>query len=222
MKRPKHFLIILLFLSFLQGFTQSVEYPFANEIHAFKTSDSINPPPQNAILFVGSSSFTKWTDVQNYFPKYTILNRGFGGSCLTDLIRYADDVIIPYHPKQVVIYCGENDFAASDTITSDMVNSRFVQLFDLIRNKMPGVKITYVSIKPSPSRWQLKDKFIASNKFIRQFLKKQPNAGYVDVWNKMLDKKGQPLPGIFLDDQLHMKPAGYAIWQKAIKPQLIK
>jgi len=222
MKRPKHFLIILLFLSFLQGFTQSVEYPFANEIHAFKTSDSINPPPQDAILFYGSSSFTMWADVRNYFPEFTIINRGFGGSCLTDLIRYENDIVFSYHPKQVVIYCGENDFAASDTITSDMVNSRFVQLFDLIRNKMPGVKITYVSIKPSPSRWQLKDKFIASNKFIRQFLKKQPNAGYVDVWNKMLDKKGQPLPGIFLDDQLHMKPAGYAIWQKAIKPQLIK
>ena len=126
------------------------------------------------------------------------------------------------HPVQGLKNLFLVGFAYSDTITSEIVNQRFVQLFNLIRNKMPEIKITYVSIKPSPSRWQLKNKIIASNTFIRQYLKKQPNASYVDIWSKMLDKKGQPLPGIFLDDQLHMKPAGYAIWQKAIEPQLIK
>ncbi len=221
MKQQKFIAILLFLLLSFYGFAQQVQYPYATEIHNFKVLDSINPSTKHAILFIGSSSFTKWTDVQDYFPNYTIINRGFGGSCLTDLIRYVNDIVYPYHPKQVVIYCGENDFAYSDTITSAIVNSRFVQLFELIRNRMPDVKITYISIKPSPSRWQLKDKFIASNKFIRTFLKKQPNTSFVDVWEKMLDKKGQPLPDIFLEDQLHMKPAGYAIWQKAIKPQLI-
>ncbi len=222
MKQKKLILIFLILFGSFNGFSQDVQYPYANDIHNFKVQDSINPPTQHAILFVGSSSFTKWTDVQNYFPGYTIINRGFGGSCLTDVIRYADDVIFPYHPRQVVIYCGENDFAYSDTVTSDIVNSRFVQLFEIIREKMPDVKITYISIKPSPSRWLLKDKIIVSNKFIRKFLKKQPNADYVDIWTKMLDKKGQPMPDIFLDDQLHMKPDGYAIWQKAIKSHLIQ
>ncbi len=221
MKQSKLIVILLVLLASFRGYTQEVQYPFADDIRHFKASDSINPPPQNAILFVGSSSFTKWTDVQEYFPNYTIINRGFGGSCLTDVIRYVDDIVFPYHPKQIVIYCGENDFAYYDTITSAMVNSRFIKLYELIRNKMPGVKITYVSMKPSPSRWQLKDKFIASNEFIRNFLKKQPNTSFVDVWDKLLDKKGQPLPDIFLDDQLHMNSAGYAIWQKAIKPELI-
>jgi lysophospholipase L1-like esterase len=222
MQSLKYLLIILLSISILRGFSQTVVYPFADEIHAFKTSDSINPPPQNAILFYGSSSFRMWADVQNYLPEFTIINRGFGGSCLTDLIRYANDIVFPYHPKQVVIYCGENDFAASDTVTSEIVNKQFVQLFNLIRNKMPGVKITYVSIKPCPSRWYLKDKIIASNKFIRKYLKKQPNASFVDIWNKMLGSDKQPLSGIYLEDQLHMNPAGYRIWQKAIKPHLIK
>lgn len=222
MKSLKYLLIILLSLSILRGFSQVVVYPFADEIHAFKTSDSLNPRPQNAILFLGSSSFRMWSDVQNYFPDYTLINRGFGGSCLTDLIHYANDIVFPYHPKQVVIYCGENDFVASDTITPAMVNSRFVELFDLIRNKMPDVKVTYISIKPSPSRWHLKEKFICSNKFIRKFLKKQPNTSFVDVWHKMLGRDKQPLSGIYLEDKLHMNPAGYSIWQKAIKPHLIK
>src|SRR6478672_3833117 len=86
---------------------------FWNDIQQFKKQDSISFPKAGQILFVGSSSFTKWTDVQDYFPGYPILNRGFGGSTLKDVIRYADDIILPYNPKQIVIYCGENDLASS-------------------------------------------------------------------------------------------------------------
>jgi len=222
MNKQKYIITLVLFFSFFKGFAQDVEYPFASDILKFKSIDSLNPPPQNAILFLGSSSFTMWNDVQHYFPGFTIVNRGFGGSSFTDLIRYADYIVFPYHPKQVVIYCGENDFASSDSITPAIVNNRFVQLFYLIRNKMPDVKITYVSIKPCPSRWHLKDKYISSNKFIRKFLKNQPNTSYVDVWHKMLGRNKQPLAGIYLEDQLHMNSSGYMIWEKAIAPHLVK
>lgn len=222
MKNCKRIFILILFLSFSQGFSQNVENQFAGDIRKFKTSDSINPPPQNSILFIGSSSFTKWEDMQSYFPAFTIINRGFGGSYLTDVILYANDIIFPYQPKQVVIYCGENDFASSDSITPAIVNSRFVQLFILIRNKMPAVKITYVSLKPSPNRWHLKEKFVSSNKYIRKFLRKQPNTSFVNIWNNMLSSNKQPREGIFIEDQLHMNISGYMIWKNEIEPHLIK
>src|SRR3954447_2014149 len=95
--------------------------PFYREIQLFKKQDSVSFPPKDAILFVGSSSFTKWQDVQSYFPGYTIINRGFGGSVLPDVIRYANEIIIPYHPRQVVVYCGDNDLASSDTVTPSVV-----------------------------------------------------------------------------------------------------
>jgi lysophospholipase L1-like esterase len=222
MKTKEVIFIIILLFGFHKGFAQEREYPFANDIRKFKVSDSISPPPRNAILFFGSSSFTLWKDVQNYFPGFTIINRGFGGSSLPDLIRYAGDIVFPCNPKQVVIYCGENDFASSDTLTPTEVTSRFIQLFDRIRLKMPGVRVTYVSMKPSPSRWHLAGKFVAANRSIRKFLNKQHNTGYVDVWHKMLEKKKQPLTGIYLPDQLHMNSKGYEIWKKAITPYLIK
>src|SRR5205085_12445340 len=101
-------------LLFANVLTAQQKTPFWDDIQAFKKQDSIQPPPQHAILFVGSSSFTKWTDVQGYFPNYTIINRGFGGSALPDLIRYENDVIFKYDPKEIVMYCGENDIAGSD------------------------------------------------------------------------------------------------------------
>jgi lysophospholipase L1-like esterase len=121
----------LLFIFFSLAVAANAQ-PFANEIAAFKKQDSISFPPSHAILFVGSSSFRKWTDVQDYFPGYKIINRGFGGSTLPDVIRYADEIIFPYQPKQIVIYCGENDVASADSITGSIVFQRFKILFDQI------------------------------------------------------------------------------------------
>ncbi len=132
------FRIITVFLFFLFAFTSTAQ-PFANEIAAFKKQDAVSFPPATAILFVGSSSFRMWKDVQDYFPQHTIINRGFGGSALPDVIRYADDIILPYQPKQIVIYCGENDIASADSITAGLVFDRFKILFAMIREKMPEV-----------------------------------------------------------------------------------
>jgi lysophospholipase L1-like esterase len=200
----------------------SAQSPYYGEIQHFKGQDSAHFPPQNAILFVGSSSFRKWDDVQSYFPDKKIINRGFGGSELSDLIRYVNMIIIPYHPKQIVIYAGENDLAYSDTITPAIVLSRVKTLFALIRSALPEVPIIYVSIKPSPSRERLMPEMEEANKLIKKFISSKKKALFIDVYHKMLDKSGKPMAGIFLQDNLHMNATGYHIWQKAIAPYLIK
>ncbi|WP_291402192.1 GDSL-type esterase/lipase family protein [Daejeonella sp.] len=196
--------------------------PFYNDIIAFKKNDQVVRPESGSILFVGSSSFTMWKDVQNDFPAYKILNRGFGGSGLTDLIRYAPDIIYPYQPKQVVIYCGENDFVSSPNANADTVLTRFSQLFGMIRTRLPKAHILFVSIKPSPSRAKYMPEMVRANAMIKSFLKKKSKTGYVDVYNKMLLADGSPIPNIFLADKLHMNRSGYEIWQKAILPHLMK
>ena len=195
--------------------------PFYDEIQHFKRQDSAHFPLQNAILFVGSSSFRKWEDVQSYFPDKKIINRGFGGSELSDLIRYANMIIIPYHSKQIVIYAGENDLAYSDTITPAIVLSRVKTLFTLIRSALPEVPIIYVSIKPSPSREKLMPEMEEANKMIKKFILIKKKAVFIDVYHKMVDKHSKPIPGIFLQDNLHMNAKGYHIWQKAIAPYLV-
>ena len=216
-------ILTLLFVFFcINAVAQKAKPPFWQDIQNFRYHDSAQSPPAHPILFVGSSSFTKWTDVQNYFPGYTILNRGFGGSTLTDLLRYEEDVIFKYGPKQIVIYCGENDLAASDTVTAAMVFDRFKNLFSEIRAVYPNVPVVFVSLKPSPSRWNLKEKEIAANKKIEKYLKKEKNAQFVNVWNAMLGEDGKPKPEIFIGDNLHMNAQGYAIWQKILQPYLIK
>ena len=194
---------------------------FYDEIQQFKKHDLEVYTPKNSILLIGSSSFTKWKDVQEYFPGFTIVNRGFGGSSLPDVIRYSDDIIFPYQPKQILIYCGENDLAASDTVTAKIVFDRFVQLFTIIRSKLPKVSIAYVSMKPSPSREHLLPKYIAGNLLIKNYLATKSKTAFIDVYSKMFTD-GKIMKGIFLSDRLHMNAKGYQIWQKIIEPYLIK
>ncbi len=195
---------------------------FWQDIVAFKKQDSLQPPQAHAILFVGSSSFTKWTDVNAYFPGYPIINRGFGGSTLPDMIRYVYDIILPYQPKQVVIYCGENDLASADSIPATEVVLRVKTLFGMIRTNLPEAVIDYVSIKPSPVRGGIQNKVRAANKEIKAFFIKQKNAAFINIYDAMLDAKGQMREELYVRDRLHMKPEGYTIWQRMIQPYLIK
>jgi endonuclease/exonuclease/phosphatase family metal-dependent hydrolase/lysophospholipase L1-like esterase len=197
-------------------------YPFIEEISAFKKTDSVSFPPKNAILFTGSSSVRMWKGIQSDFPTYDIINRGFGGSTLTDLVFYEKDIIFPYHPRQIVIYSGENDLAASDTVTARMVFERFRELFEDTRDRFPEIHVAFISIKPSPSRIHLKEKVVEANELIRSYLKKEKKTAFIDVYHAMLRPDGSPRAELFLQDKLHMNREGYLIWQKLIEPHLLK
>lgn len=215
---PKLLLLFFLILCCTSIFAQ----PFINEIKAFRKADSMTTPPKNVVLLVGSSSFTKWKDVQDYFPAHAMLNRGFGGSSLTDLIYYANDVLLKYKPKQILIYCGENDIAASSSVTADTVFERFKTLYSIIRTKFKNVPVAFISMKPSPSREKYAEIMQKGNALIKLFMEQQKRASYIDVYSSMLNANGQPLAHIFISDKLHMNAEGYKIWQGVIAPYLIR
>jgi len=210
-------LILLFLIAFVTLKAQNV--PFFNEIQNFKKQDSISFPPKKAILLIGSSTFTNWKDVQSYFPDKKIINRGFGGSSLPDVINHIGNVVYPYHPKQVVIYCGENDFMAAGT-TPQMVLERAKNLISLIRAKYPKVPIAYISIKPSPSRAKYIPQMKEANAMIASLISKTKRATYINTADAMYNPDGTIMQDIFLKDDLHMNAKGYAIWKKVMEPYL--
>jgi len=213
--------IVCFAFSIGQSNTSLYAQPFKQEILQFQKSDSIVMPPKGQIVFAGSSSFTKWKDVAMYFPGYPIINRGFGGSTLVDLIFYVDEAIIQYQPSQVFIYCGENDMADVDTVSPATVLERFKTLHTILLKKLPRTtKIVFVSLKPSVARWQLESKFIAANKLIEGYITTQKNMQYLDVHTAMLDENKEVFKDIFIADKLHMNSKGYLIWQKQFAPFL--
>lgn len=209
-----------LLLTFVFIFSQEKKPMFWQDIQNFKTLDQQSAPPDNAILLVGSSSFTKWKDVSEYFPVKTIINRGFGGSRLTDLNYYSEDLLNPYNPKQIIIYCGENDFADDAQLKADIVVDRFKTFYKKIRTKFPNIEVDYISIKYSPSRQNLWQQMKKANKKIAKFMKKEKNAEFIDITKVMNDANGNIRKDLFVEDLLHMTPEGYRLWTKVMSPYM--
>ncbi|CAL1518608.1 GDSL-type esterase/lipase family protein [Chitinophaga sp. MM2321] len=193
---------------------------FQGDIDAIRRYDQIYTPPANPILFIGSSSIVKWHDLERTFSNYVVMNRGFGGSVTNDIIYFAKDIIFPYHPRQIVIYVGDNDLP-QEGATADTILNRFKNLYALIRSQLPQVPIAYISIKPSPSRAVFLPKAMAANKLIREFLEKEANTKFIDIYTPMLDDQNNPRKELFLGDMLHMNSQGYDIWRKAVEPVLV-
>lgn len=209
-----------LFLLILGQALLQAQLPFWKEIQAFKIQDSLSPPDQGQTVFTGSSSIRLWKNLDKEFPGFSILNRGFGGSTLPDVIQYIDQVVIRYHPLQVVIYCGENDLAADSTINGKTVFQRFKTLQDIIHGILPKTNIVFISLKPSPSRAHLLSKIYDANRRIKKFIKKRSYLAYADIVPPMLDAKGKPREDLFVADRLHMNEKGYAIWKTILAPYL--
>ncbi|WP_292008590.1 GDSL-type esterase/lipase family protein [Chryseobacterium sp.] len=216
----KKVLSVFLLLSFVIFFSQEKKPMFWQDIQNFKKQDQETPPPANAILLIGSSSFTKWTDVSDYFPDKTIINRGFGGSRLTDLNYYANDLLNPYQPKQIIIYCGENDFADNDKLKAKEVVNRYKTFYKKVREKFPNIEVDYISIKYSPSREKLWPQMKKANKMIACFMKKEKNAEYIDITKIMENSEGNVRKDLFVEDMLHMTPEGYRLWTSVMNPYM--
>ncbi|GAB3554417.1 SGNH/GDSL hydrolase family protein [Spirosoma fluminis] len=207
-------------LVFVAGFTQAQTQPrYEPEIQAFEKSDKTTPPPQHPIVFTGSSSIRLWSSLATDFPNKPVLNRGFGGSELSDVIRFADRLIVNYQPKQVVVYAGENDIASGKQ-TGKQTYKRFVTLFRYVRKKLPDVPFTFIAIKPSPSRRKYFAEVDEANKLIQRFLARKSNTSFVDIRPTMLQPNGQPIPELFRSDSLHMTEKGYQRWTQVLAPYL--
>jgi lysophospholipase L1-like esterase len=189
-------------------------------IQKFEKSDQANPPSPGSNLFVGSSSITIWTDIDQYFPGYAVLNRGFGGSQFSDLLFYVDRVIIPYSPAKIFIYEGDNDIAAGKKPAT--VLKQVKSLRKIIAKKLPGVPVVFISVKPSVARWHLKEQYEAFNTGLEAYAKKTRLTEFVDVWSAMLDEQGKVYTSIFREDNLHMNPEGYKLWQPVLMPYLAR
>lgn len=191
-----------------------------NDIEGFQKQDADHMPAPGGIVLTGSSSFRLWKNAGEDLAPLPIINRGFGGSTLPEVIHYADQTVLKYKPGVVVTYC-ENDMFVDKTKTPEQTRDSYVEFTRLVREKLPDAQMYFVSIKPSPSRWARRDEVIKANRLIEDFTKKDKKHGYIDVWPVML-KNGRPDGSIYLKDSLHMNAEGYRRWTEVIKPVLTK
>ncbi|MBN1341696.1 MAG: hypothetical protein JXQ73_03400 [Phycisphaerae bacterium] len=200
------------------GTRPATENRWEKAIRAFQKQDQKKPPPSGAILFVGSSSIRGW-DLAKSFPKLETINRGFGGSQFCDAVHFAERIILPYRPKIVVVYDGDNDLAAGKT--PEQVFDDCKALVGKIRKALPETKIVLLSTKICKARWNNRQQVRKINAMIEDFAKSDPRVIYVDVATPLLDAGGEPRDELFRKDALHLSDRGYRLWASIINKHLI-
>ena len=212
----KYLLLFILFIVF-NSLAQEYQNKWEDEINAFDDLNG-NYPIQGEILFTGSSSIRVWEDPAKDFNNSKILNRGFGGSQIIDLIENFNQVILKYHPKKIVIYSGDNDI--QEEKSAEIVYGDFCTLYGMIKAKLPDTKIYYIAIKPSLSRWDKVLEMKKANTMINEFLNTRSNGYFIDVFSPMIGIKGKPEEKWFVEDGLHMSKEGYELWTKIMSPYI--
>lgn len=216
----KTYLILLIIIQ-QTVLSAQVKPRFWDDVQAIKKYDQMYVPPANPILFTGSSSIRKWNDLERTFADYVVMNRGIGGAVTNDITYYVNDIVFPYHPRQIVLYVGEND-APDEQTTADSILNRTKHLMAVLRSQLPDVPVIYLAMKPSPSRKKYQQKVKAANDLIREYLKTEKNTTFIDIYSLMLTPEGKLRPELFVEDMLHMNSEGYKIWRTAIEPYLLK
>ena len=187
------------------------------KIRQFEEQDNKEMPPTGGILFVGSSSIVGWK-VDECFPELPVINRGFGGSQIADSVHFADRIVLPYRPKIIVLYAGDNDVAAGKS--PEQVLRDYRQFVRKVHDGLPETRIVFVAIKPSIRRWNLVDEMREANRLIRAAAEKDKRLGYVDIDGPMIGDDGKPRPELFKRDGLHLNAEGYKLWSARVLPHL--
>jgi len=184
-------------------------------IRTFEDWDKKNSFPPDAVLFVGSSSIRLWP-TRECFGRFDVINRGFGGSQISDFVYFAERIVLPYKPKIIVFYAGDNDIAGGKT--AKRVFEDYKKFIGLVQKQLPTTRIIFISIKPSGSRWSLWNVMKDANKMIEDFSQKDDRLYYLDAATTLLDSNSQPNDELFLSDRLHLNDKGYQIWTKLLTP----
>ncbi len=196
------------------------EDPFARwekVIGRFEEQDKASPPPGGGILFLGSSSIRMW-DLEKWFPGIGAINRGFGGSTYADAVHFMDRIVLPYKPRVLVLYSGDNDVAAGRS--EEKTFGSFKELVTRARKELPGLRVVIVPIKPSIARWKLWGEMNKANGMMAKYAEENDGVVYVDIVAPMLGEDGKPRVELFLKDGLHLSDAGYQIWTDLVAPHL--
>lgn len=194
---------------------------FEAEVKKFETADLKNPPPEGAVVALGSSSIRLWHEhIAADLAPIEIVPRGFGGSNMHDAFHYLTPLALKHSPRAVILYEGDNDLAQG--ISPERILEEFQKIVAKLHTDSPHARLYFLSIKPSPSRAKLWPLAQRTNQLIAEECSRDGLLYYVDLATPMLDQSGKPRPELFIKDNLHLNRAGYELWRDTLKPLLLK
>jgi lysophospholipase L1-like esterase len=171
-----------------------------------------------AIWFVGSSTVSRWTSLQEDMRPWSTRNRGIGGATLKELNQRFLNEEHPQRPRAIVFYAGENDLAFG--VPVEKAVESFGTFMDSKSKKLGTTPVFFMSVKPSPVRWETSADQEAYNAGIRAIAQRRGDLHYIDTRDSFITN-GKPGP-FYDSDGLHLNSDGYQIFSRAVQQALDK
>lgn len=210
----------LVFLICLISSPLWAQHAFEKEIKNFEKQDSISTPAKGQILFIGSSSFRIWKSFATDLAGIAAINRGFGGSTMTDALYYFDRMVVKYEPKAVVVYEGDNDLAMGKSV--EELAKEYVEFSNRLKKTLPKTKLVYLAVRPSLSRIAILEKQKQFNNWLENYCKSEKNRYFLDMHSPFYLIDGTVMQDIFISDRLHLNEKGYQIFSSNIRSFILK
>ena len=199
---------------------QTTQNRFEKQVQTYEAEDKTNPSPKNAILLVGDSQFFRWKTLHEDLPDFTIINRGIDSFQFSDILHFYDRLVTPYKPRMIVLHVGGND--VHNGKSAERVLEDFKTFVAKVRTTQPKIPIAFSSLTPGPGRWDEADKRRQTNKLLKEYIATQKNLRFIDLWDAMLTKEGQPREELWVADRIHPNHDGYLVRVKIMRPLLGK
>jgi lysophospholipase L1-like esterase len=211
-------LLLFSFATSLGAEPDSQPNRFEKDIAAFEAADAKAHPPEGAILFVGDSTFTRWKSIHDDLPEYTTINRGFGGSQMSDLLYFTDRIVLRYKPRLIVVQEGGNDIHSGKS--PERLLSDIQAFVEKVHASLPNTPIVIDSITPNTARWNEIETRKRANQMVKDYVATQKNATFVNLFDPFLGTDGKPREELFVEDHMHPSHAGYQLRAQILRPIL--
>ncbi len=232
MKIPLYFILACVFVSMLPATEPVVKNGagaqaaprvarWEQTIKKFEALDDKTPPPHGAVLLVGGSNARRWADVDEYFPKHRIINRGFGGARPTEILHFADRIVLPYAPKVILLNAGGNDLSAGSSPTQ--IRETAGALIATVRANLPDTRIYFLGlpfVRRAIANSESRASISGMNEQLASLAEREAKVGFIDLVPAFLDNAGEFQPELFVEDGVHFSPKGYAVVTGLLRDKL--
>lgn len=185
----------------------------------FAAWDAQNSWPEDAVLFVGSSTIRRW-NTREYFPDLPVINRGFGGSWIAQVNHFIEETVLKYEPEVIVFYAGDNDIHGGESPKE--VLAEYTRFVETVQERLGETPIVFMGIKPSRARWSDWPDMKEANRLIEAYSEDHAHLHYFDTASPLLLPNGEPDSDLFVDDELHVNDAAYEMWTADLTPLLME
>lgn len=204
----------------LAPYRAAAEKQWSEAIAAFEKLNESEPDPENATLFIGSSSIRRWTSIAEDMSPVPVIRRGYGGAKYTDMAVFVDRIVKPHRYRALVMFVGNGVTGQPTDHTPEQIEQLTRFIVNVSHQHQPEAPVFLIEITPCERRFSAWPKIRKVNARLREVALSTPNTYFIPTASHYLTADGKPRPELFVSDKLHLNEAGYKLWASLIQRRL--